>query len=49
MAMKKIKYPSKDFFNYGGIEESKKIDDETIEKWINCAVIDIKKQLEERI
>lgn len=43
MILKKVKYPSEDFYSF---ENGKKIDNECIEKWINEGIKKVQEQLE---
>ena len=47
--IKKIEYPSEEFFKFGSSGYGKKISDETIEKWINEGIESVKNQLENNI
>lgn len=49
MEIKKIKYPSEEFYQFGKSEGAVTIGDYEIEKWVNKCVNDVKQQLENGI
>lgn len=49
MELKKIKYPSKNFYKFGVREGAVKVDDEEITKWINICIESVKEQLENKV
>lgn len=49
MEIKKIKYPSDDFYKFGISDYAVDIDDEQIEEWVNECVESVKKQLENEV
>lgn len=49
MEIKKIKYPSEEFYKFGINEFAVNIDDEQITEWINSCVESVKNQLENKV
>ena len=49
MEIKKIKYPSDDFYKFGTSDYAVDIDDEQIEEWVNECVESVKEQLENEV
>lgn len=49
MEIKKIKYPSDDFYKFGISDYAVDIDDEQIEEWVNECVESVKEQLENEV
>ena len=49
MEIKKIKYPSDDFYKFGISDYAVDIDDERIEEWDNECVESVKEQLENEV
>ena len=49
MEIKKIKYPSDDFYKFGISDYAVDIDDERIEEWVNECVESVKEQLENEV
>lgn len=49
MEIKKIKYPSDDFYKFGMSDYAVDIDDEQIEEWVNECVESVKEQLENEV
>lgn len=49
MEIKKIKYPSDDFYKFGISDYAVDIDNEQIEEWVNECVENVKRQLENKV
>lgn len=49
MEIKKIKYPSDDFYKFGASDYAVNIDNEQITEWINSCIESVKKQLENNV
>lgn len=49
MEIRKIKYPSEEFYKFGIAEGAVRVDDEQISEWINICIESVKAQLENKV